>query len=91
MSELLHGCSPGARQSRDETRRSARRPPDEEVDEYLQVLAELAEASGCGITDPPQTVGDCPDWEDNRILDLAAAVGAFLVVSADTDLTNMSP
>jgi len=65
--------------------------PDEEVDEYLQVLAEMAEASGGGIADPPQTVGDCPDWEDNRILDLAAAVGAFLIVSADTDLTSMSP
>jgi predicted nucleic acid-binding protein len=65
--------------------------PVEEVDEYLQVLAEMAEASGGGITDPPQTVGDCPDWEDNRILDLAAAVGAFLIVSADTDLTSMSP
>jgi hypothetical protein len=50
----------------------------EEIDEYLQVLAEMAEASGGGgIADPPQTVGDCADWEDNRVLDLAAAVGAF--------------
>lgn len=65
--------------------------PDEEVDEYLQVLAEMADASGGGITDPPQTVGDCPDWEDNRILDLAAAVGAFLVVSADADWASMWP
>jgi len=44
-----------------------------------------------GITDPPQTVGDCPDWEDHRILDLAVAVSAFLIVSADADLTSMSP
>jgi hypothetical protein len=65
--------------------------PDDEVDDYLRALAEMAEASGGGITDPPQTVGDCPDWEDNRILDLAAAVGAFLIVSADADLTSMSP
>ena len=65
--------------------------PDEEIDEYIQVLAEMAEASGGGITDPPQAVGDCPDWEDNRVLDLAAAVGAFLIVSADADLTSMSP
>jgi predicted nucleic acid-binding protein len=65
--------------------------PDEEVDEYLQVLAEMAEASGGGITGPPQSVGDRVDWEDNQILDLAAAVGAFLVVSADVDLTSMSP
>jgi hypothetical protein len=42
--------------------------PDGEVDEYLQVLVEIAEASGGGITDPPQTVGDCPDWEDNGSL-----------------------
>jgi len=54
------------------------------------VLAEMAEAWG-GITDPPQTVGDCADWEDNRILDLAAAVGAFLIVSADADLTGLPP
>jgi len=50
----------------------------------------MAEVSGGGITDPPGTVEDCPDWEDNRILDLAAA-GAFLIVSADADLTSMSP
>ena len=65
--------------------------PGEEIDEYLQVLAEMAEASGGGITEPPQTVSDCPDWEDNWILDLAAAVGAFLIVSADVDLTSVSP
>ncbi len=58
---------------------------------HMRALAEMAEASGGGITDPPQTVGDCPDWEDNRILDLAAAVGAFLIVSADADLTSISP
>jgi len=28
---------------------------------------------------------------DNRILDLTAAVAAFLIVSADADLTSMSP
>ena len=65
--------------------------PQDEVDAYLQVLTEIAETSGGGVTDPPQTVADCSDWEDNRILDLAAAVGAFLIVSADTDLTSMSP
>jgi len=34
---------------------------------------------------------DCPDHEDNLILDLAAEVGALLVVSNDTDLLSMSP
>jgi hypothetical protein len=46
--------------------------PDEEVDDYQAALAEMAEASRGG-SDRPQTVGDCPDWEDNRILGLAAA------------------
>jgi hypothetical protein len=65
--------------------------PEDEVYEYPRALAEVAEASGGGITDPPQTVGDCPDWEGNRILDLASAVGALLIVSADADLASMSP
>jgi predicted nucleic acid-binding protein len=65
--------------------------PADEIDEYIAVLTEIADASGGGLTDPPQTVGDCPDWEDNRILDLAHATGAFLIVSNDTDLIAMSP
>jgi predicted nucleic acid-binding protein len=65
--------------------------PEDEIDEYMQVLVEIAEASGGGITDPPQVVDECQDWEDNRVLDLAAAVGALLIVSADADLTTMSP
>jgi hypothetical protein len=32
-------------------------------------------------------VHDCPDHEDNLIVDVAAAVGALLIVSDDTDLT----
>jgi predicted nucleic acid-binding protein len=65
--------------------------PSDEIDEYIAILAEIADASGGGLVDPPQSVGDCPDWEDNRILDLADTVGAFLIVSNDTDLTAMSP
>jgi len=65
--------------------------PWEEVEEYLAILAEMADASGSGTMEPPQAVADCEDWEDNRILDLALVVGAFIVVSADDDLTKMSP
>lgn len=61
------------------------------IDDYIQVLTELATASGGDHTDPPQTVGDCPDWEDNRILDLAAEIEAWVIVSADNDLVQMSP
>lgn len=64
---------------------------DSEVAEYVTMLAEIAEASGGGVVDPPRTVHDCPDHEDNLVLDLAAAVGSLLIVSDDTDLTSMSP
>jgi len=65
--------------------------PKDEIDEYVTILGEMADASGGGLTDPPQAVADCPDWEDNRVLDLALAVGAFMIVSGDADLTAMSP
>ena len=39
----------------------------------------------------PRTVHDCPDHEYNPVLDLAAEVGAMLMVSNDTDLLSMSP
>ena len=61
------------------------------VDAYIAVLGEIAMASGGDVIVPDRTVHDCPDHEDNLILDLAAEVGALIVVSDDTDLTSMSP
>lgn len=65
--------------------------PKEEAEEYRSILVELAEASGGGVRTPPRTVHDCPDHEDNLVLDIAADVAAMLIVSDDTDLTSMSP
>lgn len=62
-----------------------------EVEEYTEILGEIADTSGGGVLDPPRTVHDCADHVDNLILDLAADVGALLIVSDDTDLTSMSP
>jgi predicted nucleic acid-binding protein len=63
-----------------------------EVDAYLEAVAGAAEHSGGGVlADVPRTVHDCPDHEDNLILDLAAEVGALILVSNDTDLLSMSP
>jgi predicted nucleic acid-binding protein len=63
-----------------------------QIDVYLGALLSAAQHSGGGIvTDVPRTVHDCPDHEDNLILDLAAEVGALIVVSNDTDLLSMSP
>jgi predicted nucleic acid-binding protein len=62
------------------------------IDAYLAVLTSASEHSGGGlVTDVPRTVHECPDHEDNLILDLAAGVGAMLIVSNDTDLLAMSP
>ena len=63
-----------------------------EIDFYLETVMTAAEHSGGGVLDGvPRTVHDCPDHEDNLILDLAAEVGALIVVSNDTDLLSMSP
>ncbi len=65
--------------------------PGDATQEYVSVLVEIAEDSGGGVLEPARTVHDCPDFEDNLILDLAAEVGAVMIVSDDTDLTAMSP
>lgn len=61
------------------------------MEKFPTVLVQVADHSGGGIVEPPAVVSPCPDWEDNRILDLAADVGALLIVSDDADLTSMSP
>lgn len=65
--------------------------PAAEADRYRAVLLNMAVASGGGESDPARTVHDCRDHEDNLVLDLAAEVGAILIVSNDTDLTSLSP
>lgn len=63
----------------------------ERAEEYVGVLVEIAAASAGGVVEPNTTVADCPDYEDNRILECAAASSSVLVVSDDTDLLEMSP
>jgi predicted nucleic acid-binding protein len=58
---------------------------------YIEVLAEIADASGGGVARPAVTVTDCSDHEDNRILEAAAASNAVLIVSDDTDLLSLTP
>jgi predicted nucleic acid-binding protein len=62
-----------------------------EIEEYSATLTEIAEFSGGGVVEPPRTVHDCEDHEDNLVLDLAADVGALILVSDDTDLPSISP
>ncbi|HEV2953123.1 MAG TPA: hypothetical protein VG015_03430 [Candidatus Dormibacteraeota bacterium] len=63
---------------------------DEEGDKYLSFLTAAAERTG-GMVEPALQVADCPDWEDNRILELAHECGALIIVSSDAHLLAMSP
>ena len=63
----------------------------ERAEEYVALLVEIAEASGGAVVEPGETVSDCADHEDNRILECAAASGSMLIVSDDTDLLQMTP
>ena len=65
--------------------------PADHAEEYVAVLVQVAEASGGAVVAPTTTVTDCEDFEDNRILECAAASGSLLIVSDDSDLTSMSP
>jgi predicted nucleic acid-binding protein len=62
------------------------------VDAYLEAVVAAAEHSGGGVLpEVPRTVHDYPDHEDNLVLDLAAEVGALILVSNGTCLLSMSP
>ena len=63
----------------------------ERIAEYVERLVAIATRAGGQVVEPGTTVGDCPDFEDNRILELALPAGAALLVSDDTDLLAMSP
>jgi predicted nucleic acid-binding protein len=62
-----------------------------EAEEYVEVLVEIAQASGGDVATPSQALNDCSDYEDNRVLELALEVDAALIVSSDHHLLEMSP
>jgi predicted nucleic acid-binding protein len=62
----------------------------DEADAYIEFLNGITSRAG-GLAEPKGRVADCDDWEDNRVLELAEAVGAFIIVSSDEDLRGMSP
>lgn len=61
------------------------------AEEYVAILVEIAHASGGDVIDPGITITDCPDHEDNRILEVAATSNSSLIVSDDAHLLDMSP
>ena len=65
--------------------------PNNEVEDYLDVLVEIAEASGGDVVVPSRRVNECVDFEDNRILELALESNSDLIVSDDEHLLTMPP
>lgn len=63
----------------------------ETAEVYAALLVEIADASAGGVVEPSDRVTDCEDFEDNRILELAAEIGADVIVSEDHHLTDLSP
>jgi hypothetical protein len=64
--------------------------PIETIRAYAYAIRALAERSiGGYYTDVPRTQHDCPDPEDNLILDLAAFTDADLIVTNDSDLLQL--
>jgi len=55
----------------------------------IAAIVEIVHTTGGIVVEPPRTVFDIDDHEDNLVLDLAVATDAILVVS--TDLTALSP
>lgn len=62
----------------------------DETAAYRAVLRSVTNRAG-GVVEPEVRVTGCEDWGDNRVLELAASVGAFLIVSSDDHLLSMSP
>jgi predicted nucleic acid-binding protein len=59
--------------------------------EACAAVVDLVDMTGGAVVEPPRSVFDIPDHEDNLIMDLAVAADSALVVSDDSDLTALSP
>ncbi len=72
-------------------------PPDgfgwssDRAERYTEILVRIIEASGGAVLEPAIAVSDCPDHEDNRILECALAANAVLIVTDGDDLRQLSP
>ena len=59
---------------------------------YCAIIRDIAQASGGAEIKPNQIVVDCPDNEDNSVLELALAAQANILVTSDhKHLIPMSP
>ena len=61
------------------------------IEKYLNFLVELVLETDGAVVEPPRTVFDLKDHEDNFILDLVKAVDAKILVTRDNELIAESP
>ena len=61
------------------------------AEDYIDAILDIVAVSGGHIIDPPRTVFDVNDYEDNLVLDLVVATDSRILVTDDTDLTELNP
>jgi predicted nucleic acid-binding protein len=58
---------------------------------YIDAITEIVTGSGGAVIDPPRKVHEGHNLEDNLILNLVVDVDALVLVTDDTDLTELDP
>ncbi len=61
------------------------------AEDFIDTILDIVTESGGKVIDPPRKVFDVHDDEDNRVLDLVVATDSHLLVTDDTDLTQLNP
>lgn len=61
------------------------------LEDYVEAILDIVAESGGQVIDPPRTVLDVHDYEDNLVLDLVVATDSLILVTDDTDLTELNP
>jgi predicted nucleic acid-binding protein len=61
------------------------------AEDYIEAILDITAESGGQVIDPPRTVFDVHDYEDDLVLDLVVATDSLILVTDDTDLTELNP
>jgi putative PIN family toxin of toxin-antitoxin system len=61
------------------------------AEDYIEAILDITAESGGQVIDPPRTVFGVHDYEDNLVLDLVVATDSLILVTDDTDLTELNP
>ena len=61
------------------------------AEDYVEAILDIVAESGGQVINPPRTVFEVHDYEDNLVLDLVVATDSLILVSDDTYLTELTP